>query len=94
MKAFCEECREFVNYNLTEKVLTGNAKGERCSYTGKEARCEKCGSLVYIPEILDYNLKALYEAVPHTKHGEIIASVTVKVNKEDKAQKVKVLFLR
>ena len=41
-----------------------------------------------------YNLKALYEAVPHTKHGEIIASVTVKINKEDKNQKVKVLFLR
>ena len=86
MKAFCEECREFVNYNLTEKVLTGNAKGERCSYTGKEARCEKCGSLVYIPEILDYNLKALYDEY-RKKHGIMSAEEIRKVPEKYKIGK-------
>ena len=41
-----------------------------------------------------YNLKSLYEAVPHRKSGEIISSVTVRINKGDESQKVKVLFLR
>ena len=41
-----------------------------------------------------YNLKSLYEKVPHRKHGEIISSVTVRLNKGEESQKVKVLFLR
>ena len=41
-----------------------------------------------------YNLKSLYEAVPHKKHGDIIASVTVKITKEKQEQKVKILFLQ
>ena len=36
------------------------SEGKKYSYTGMEARCVNCGSLVYISEISDANLEALY----------------------------------
>ena len=60
--AFCETCRNDVNYNITEKEMTDTLKGTTCSYTGKEARCMECGSLVFVPGINDGNLKNLYDA--------------------------------
>lgn len=59
---FCEECRNDVNYTVTEVPMTSSVKGEEYHYTGKEAHCADCGSLIYVPEINDYNLKALYDA--------------------------------
>lgn len=58
---FCEECRKDVNYVVVEKEMEGTIKGTKYIYIGKEARCEECGSEVYIPEINDSNLKALYD---------------------------------
>lgn len=59
---FCEECRKDVAYVVVETSMTEKLKGTEYHYTGREARCADCGSLVYIPEINDYNLKALYDA--------------------------------
>ena len=41
-----------------------------------------------------YELKALYEAVPHKRRGAVIASVKVQIHKDDEVQTVKVVFLR
>ena len=41
--------------------MLGIIKGIEYRYRGKEARCISCNSGVYIPEINDSNLKALYE---------------------------------
>jgi uncharacterized phage-associated protein len=58
---FCEECRQDVPFTTEEKVLYGTIKGVEYSYIGTEARCEKCGSPVYIPALQDRNLTALYD---------------------------------
>lgn len=58
---FCEECRNDVQYTLKETELTGTIKGVEYHYIGKEEYCADCGALVYVPEINDYNLKALYD---------------------------------
>lgn len=58
---FCEECRNDVEYTVTEMPMAGTIKGIEYYYTGKEARCISCNSRVYVPEINDSNLKALYE---------------------------------
>ncbi|MHB1154852.1 MAG: hypothetical protein ACYCWE_19370 [Eubacteriales bacterium] len=59
---FCEECRDDVVYNKTEVMMQNDLKGETYEYKGKKAICDKCGSEVYVAEIADYNLKALYDA--------------------------------
>ena len=56
-----EECRKDVEYTVTEMPMTGTIKGIEYNYIGKEARCISCNARVYIPEINDSSLKALYD---------------------------------
>jgi len=59
-KTFCEECRNDVEYTTVSVPMTGTIKGKEYHYTGIEARCADCGNLVFVPEISDDNLRALY----------------------------------
>ena len=59
-KTFCEECRNDVEYTTASVPMTGTIKGKAYHYTGTEARCADCGSLVFVPEISDDNLRSLY----------------------------------
>ena len=59
-KTFCEECRNDVEYTTASVPMTGTIKGREYHYTGTEARCADCGSLVFVPEISDDNLRSLY----------------------------------
>lgn len=61
-KVFCEECRSDVVFTVIEKQMEANVKGEKYIYMGKEAHCTDCGSEIYVDEINDFNLKALYDA--------------------------------
>jgi putative zinc finger/helix-turn-helix YgiT family protein len=68
---FCEECRRDVAYTEIEVAMQNELKGETFEYTGKQAVCAECGSEVYVAEVEDYNLKALYDA--YRKKNSIIA---------------------
>lgn len=70
-KAFCEECRNDVNYIETFVSMTGTIKEKDYHYTGKEAHCIDCGSPLFIPEFSDYNLRALYDV--YRKENAIIS---------------------
>lgn len=61
-KVFCEECRNDVAFTVNEKQMEGNIKGEKYTYMGKGAHCVDCGSEIYVDEVNDFNLKALYDA--------------------------------
>lgn len=61
-KTFCEECRKDVEYLMEVAELKGKLKGAEYKYIGKRAICTECGSEVYVAEIEDENLKALYDA--------------------------------
>jgi putative zinc finger/helix-turn-helix YgiT family protein len=61
-KVFCEECRNDVAFTINKKQMEGTIKGEKYSYIGKEAHCVGCGSEIYVAEVCDNNLKALYDA--------------------------------
>ena len=74
-KAFCEECRDDVDYIINTVPMTGTIKGAEYSYIGKEAKCADCGAFLFIPELNDENLKALYD-VYREKNG-IISLETV-----------------
>lgn len=58
---FCEECRNDVEYTVTEVPAIGKIKGVAYHYRRKEARCIRCNTPVYVPEINDANLRALYD---------------------------------
>lgn len=60
-KVFCEECRSDVEFIVEAKQKEGTLKGETYSYVGKVARCTKCNSEIYVDEINDFNLTALYD---------------------------------
>ncbi len=59
--AFCEECRDYTEYTIFDTPMTGEIKGVEYHYIGKEIKCNNCGAFVFLPEINDYNLKALYD---------------------------------
>lgn len=69
-KTFCEECRNDVEYSTKSVPMTAYIKGKQYSYTGTEAHCKECGSAVYVPEIIDANLRALYDE--YRKENNII----------------------
>lgn len=78
---FCEECRDDVEYTITEVQMIGKIKGIEYHYIGKEARCVKCNTSVYVPEINDYNLKALYE-VYRKENGIVSLDVILAIPKK------------
>ena len=58
---FCENCREEVSYTVTSAPMSGTIRGTEYPYSGKECTCSNCGVPVYVAEINDFNLKALYD---------------------------------
>jgi len=59
-KMFCEKCRNDVIFTTNEKKMEGTIKAESYAYIGKEAHCVECGSEIYVAQINDFNLTALY----------------------------------
>jgi len=62
LRAFCPECRQDVKYSVKENQETAELKGEVYEFTSHTAYCEKCGGEIYVAELEDANLKALYDA--------------------------------
>ncbi len=58
---FCENCRKLVNYTEKSVETSGTIKSINYHYIATEAHCTECGALVYVPEINDSNLSALYD---------------------------------
>lgn len=59
---FCPECRQDVTYTVKEKKESAELKGEVYEFTTQTAYCEQCGKEVYVAELENTNLKALYDA--------------------------------
>ena len=74
-KVFCEECRNDVAFTITEKEMESSLKGEKYVYMGKEARCVDCASEIYVHEINDFNLKALYDV--YREKNDIVSLDTI-----------------
>ena len=67
---FCEECRKDVAYFAEDLSMKDTLKGEEYEFVGKKVTCDECGNEVYVAEIEDENLKALYD-VYRQKNGII-----------------------
>jgi putative zinc finger/helix-turn-helix YgiT family protein len=80
-KVFCEECRNDVTYTVDKKLMEGTIKGEIYSYLGETAKCNDCNSEIYVEEINDYNLKALYDKY-REKQGIISLDKILKISEK------------
>ncbi len=70
-KVFCEECRKDVDFIVYDKQMTGVIKGETYEYLGKVAYCADCELEIYVDEVNDFNLSALYSE--YRKRNNIIS---------------------
>lgn len=59
-KYFCENCRNDIDqYDLFMEPMVINIDGVNYEYVGRTARCIECGSEIYVPEVMDFNLEAI-----------------------------------
>lgn len=70
-KTFCEFCRDDATFTSHAATLLGTIKGNGYSYAGRRAYCDICGREVFVPEIMDGNLEALYNE--YRKQNGLIA---------------------
>ncbi|MCE5222102.1 MAG: DUF4065 domain-containing protein [Clostridium sp.] len=58
---FCEYCMNENEYKVHEVSKISRLKDEEISYMAKEVICKNCDNEIFVSDICDYNLKALYE---------------------------------
>lgn len=75
-KIFCENCRKYIDYTVTEEITSENFKGTTCEYAYKKAICPECKEEVYVGEIMDHNLDQLKNA--YREKNNIISLEKVK----------------
>jgi len=74
-KVFCEKCRDDVSFSIEKKELEGTIKGVKYLYHGEEAYCAECKANVYVAEVNDFNLNALYNV--YREKNSIISLDTI-----------------
>lgn len=58
---FCEYCMKENEYKVHKINKTSILNGEEINYMTKEVVCNSCGNDIFVSDICDYNLKALYK---------------------------------
>jgi uncharacterized phage-associated protein len=71
MKAFCETCRDIVEYRIKMIDKVKKIKGSTVKYTAKVAYCDICKEEIFVPGFRDYNLEELDAA--YRKIGGLIS---------------------
>lgn len=75
---FCEECRRDVAYNIEKIKMEHTLKGYQYLFTGKVATCANCRSEIYVDDVNDYNLKALYNRY-RMEHDIVSQDIILKI---------------
>ncbi len=59
VKGFCEKCRDVLEYRVKMIEKEKMIKGSLVKYTARVAYCDICNEEIFLPELRDFNLKAL-----------------------------------
>lgn len=62
MKAFCEDCRDYIDYQIKEIERSKEIKGKYINFKEKIAYCSKCGGEIFVSELRDENLAVMNSA--------------------------------
>jgi len=82
-KIFCTECRVDVAYTIKRQKMNSNLRGQKIEYEGEAAYCESCGCELWLPDLHDANLEALYDEYRKQNNlatPEIISGIMAKYN--------------
>jgi len=79
--AFCQECREYVPFFISDKEEVWERRGVSFGIILAVARCSKCGNDIYLPGIEDLNLKNLKEE--YLRRLDQIGSSSKSLTEED-----------
>ncbi|MGL4820151.1 MAG: type II TA system antitoxin MqsA family protein [Bacilli bacterium] len=77
MLPYCERCNDEVEFEETFNPKQQTIKGRELAYLAKEAHCAECGSLIFEPNVHDYNLKQVNDA--YRKAEDIITIPEIKI---------------
>lgn len=70
-KAWCDTCRRNVEFVVHKTRKYGLWQGARYRYKGKKANCCECGATIILPEIIEYNLRAVAKEAAKPKYKEM-----------------------
>ena len=59
MKGFCEDCREYNEYQIREIDRVNEIKGSVIHFKEKVAYCLECGNEIFVSELRDKNLATI-----------------------------------
>ncbi|MDH8678663.1 DUF4065 domain-containing protein [Fusibacter bizertensis] len=62
MRAFCEECRDYVDYQIDEIERAKDIKSRLINFKEKIAYCSECGNEIFVSDLRDQNLSAMDSA--------------------------------
>lgn len=62
MKAFCEECRDYMDYQIIEVEREKDIKGKFIKFKEQVAHCVECGNEIFVSDLRDKNLAAMDNA--------------------------------
>lgn len=57
--AWCEKCCAETEYFVHKTRRYGSYEGRRYRYKGKKANCTVCGAAVFVPEVIEYDIRRL-----------------------------------
>jgi hypothetical protein len=80
-KTFCYECRKDVEFEIKKVTTISTFRGGETEYVEKIGVCGECGGNVYFKELIDGNLKSLYDAY-RKKHNFISLEQTKEIPKK------------
>lgn len=70
MNGFCEECRDFVDLEITTEDAEKDIKGVVVKFNRMRTFCKSCGNEILKSEIRDRNLEAL-----ETEYNKVCSKV-------------------
>lgn len=59
MKAFCEECRDYMTYHVETIDRTKEIKSRSVNFSEQVAYCDTCNSELFVTDLRDHNLAAM-----------------------------------
>ena len=65
--SFCIECGIKVPYEIRSEKIKMTARGISFDYMELSAFCNRCGNIIYVPEINDRNIDSMEEAFKNKK---------------------------
>ena len=63
MKAFCEECREYNEYQIRELDRIKEIKGSVIHFKEKVAYCLECDNEIFVSELRDENIDTIEDKI-------------------------------